>query len=259
MKFFLIECDKNGVPSNDLGFAVIEAINFHNWFRSGVSDREYDWIQIKDMDFSQYLNDNFIPVGNIEFMEKFFHEFKNIHPRAINIPKELHKKEYLERNIETVKIGNIDRTISLGSNKFVKNALKIKGASGITDSIDQYFLLGERENYIDTERYYKEFLVSDIIDISSEWRCFVHNGKLLDAKQYSGDLFIVPDINVINSMISDYSSSPGAYTLDVAVTKDGKTVLIECHNFWSVGLYGFNCGDKLLNMVYSAFKWELKH
>jgi hypothetical protein len=39
-------------------------------------------------------------------------------------------------------------------------------------------------------------------------------------------------------MTQAYKSAPVAYTLDVGVNNDG-TFVIECHDFFSCGLYGF--------------------
>lgn len=78
-----------------------------------------------------------------------------------------------------------------------------------------------------------------MVDIKSEWRAFVYKGELLDVRNYSGDFRIFPDISIIEEMIKDYKNSPKAYTLDVAVDDKENTVLIEIHQFFSCGLYGF--------------------
>lgn len=40
-------------------------------------------------------------------------------------------------------------------------------------------------------------------------------------------------------MIKQYITAPIAYTLDVGIS-DGKTVVIEVHDFFSCGFYGFS-------------------
>ena len=41
-------------------------------------------------------------------------------------------------------------------------------------------------------------------------------------------------------MVKDYTSSPVAYTLDVGVTADGDTILVEVNDMWAIGSYGFD-------------------
>lgn len=260
MTFFLIQKENDGIPTTDLGFETIDAVKYHKWLHPGTSDIEYDYILITFNELKTYAKDGFIPVGSIEFCEEFFHLYGNIHPKAINIPKELMTDEFLGRNVQRIKIGNMENKIQFDSPKFVKNALKIKGYSDITDIIDPFTIIGERETYLDKDRYFKEYLVSDIIDISAEFRCFVYNGNLLDIRRYSGfdALSVNPDVKKIKNMISAYTAAPQAYTMDVAVTKDKKTVLIECHNFWAVGLYGFEYGENLTKMLKASFDYEVK-
>lgn len=40
-------------------------------------------------------------------------------------------------------------------------------------------------------------------------------------------------------MIGNYTSQPPAFTLDVAITPNNETVIIEIHDFFSCGLYSF--------------------
>lgn len=84
------------------------------------------------------------------------------------------------------------------------------------------------------------FQVSSYVEFLSEWRVFVFNGKILDCRNYLGDFFTYPNPNTIINMAKEYKNAPIAYTLDVGVTAGGETVVIECHRFFSCGLYGFN-------------------
>ena len=51
-------------------------------------------------------------------------------------------------------------------------------------------------------------------------------------------------------MIDSYKSQPVAFTLDVAVDGDDNTVVIEVHDFFSCGLYGFS-EYKILPFMFS--------
>jgi hypothetical protein len=100
------------------------------------------------------------------------------------------------------------------------------------------------------------YMFSEPIDIVSEYRCFVYNNRLLGINNYSGDFTIFPDTDTIIEMIGEYTDSPIAYTLDVGVIESGETVIIEVHDFFSCGLYGF-ADMKNLPTMYS--RWIVEY
>ena len=55
-------------------------------------------------------------------------------------------------------------------------------------------------------------------------------------------------------MIKNYTTSPKAYTLDIGVNKKDGTFVIEVHNFFSCGLYGFSDHKLLPLMFISGWK-----
>jgi hypothetical protein len=244
MKTFLIQGQKLGsgtiIPAHDFGFTVIEAIKFEEWLQQ-QKVYDYDFLNCETLDMK--LGNDCIPVGSVEFVLSFFKnsfEINNIIP--VNIPKEL--DGFTNRKIERIK--NIS-SLETDCPKFIKSMTGIKKYSSI---INEYGLSKFPED---------DYLVSEMIDIASEWRCFVYNGVLLDSKCYSfyKSPFIVPNINVINNIIKKYKNCPKAYTLDVCVGIDGKTSILEVHNFFSCGLYGFNDYSNYLKMLIDGIKWEL--
>lgn len=78
----------------------------------------------------------------------------------------------------------------------------------------------------------------------------MYNNKLVGLQNYSGEFDIFPNVNKIKEMISVYNSQPVAYTLDVAITEGNDTVIIEVHDFFSCGLYGFS-DHKILPYMFS--------
>ena len=111
---------------------------------------------------------------------------------------------------------------------FVKSATKIKGFAEIL-KIDDNFSWGIPPDY---------YQMSEFIDIDSEWRAFVYQRQLVGLQNYSGNFRKFPDVHAILQMITSYKSAPVAYTLDVGVN-DYDTFIIEVHDFFSCGLYGF--------------------
>src|SRR5690606_4461623 len=95
------------------------------------------------------------------------------------------------------------------------------------------------------------YQISDIIEIESEWRAFIYNKNLVGLQNYSGRFDVFPDVEKIKAMINHYKSQPIAFTLDVAVSCD-KTVIIEVHDFFSCGLYGFS-EHKYLPFMFSRW------
>ena len=74
-------------------------------------------------------------------------------------------------------------------------------------------------------------------------------------RSYAGDFRATPDFDKIDAMIAAYrNEAPAAYTLDVAVTETGDTVILEVHPFVSCGLYGFDQGDKLIKMLIDGYR-----
>ena len=74
--------------------------------------------------------------------------------------------------------------------------------------------------------------------IDSEWRIYVHNNKMVDSRNYSGDFTISPDYSYIRSVISDYSDFPCAYTIDIGILSNKENVVIEFNDMWAIGNYG---------------------
>lgn len=207
----------------DFSFHLKEAVKYNNWF---FDRKTFELFMDYELE-NDILIDNkfFIPIGSVEYVLEYYKNnfgIKNIEP--INIPRELKKHEFLKRRIFTG--DKKEEIISLPTDRyFIKDISKIKGSTDIVTFL-------EIPNS-------KNILASEEIKIQSEWRCFVFNGELLDIRGYLINYFSFPNVDEIRKMIRSYKNSPKAYTLDVAVTEEGDTVLIEVHDFFSCGLYGF--------------------
>lgn len=207
---FLIQTVK-GVVEHDFCRGLIDGLKYQDWLENGL---EYT---ISYSDLPQITGD-LIPIGSVEFVQRFMTMNGMKVPMPINVPYQLMKYEYAKREIFN---GGPEMVTD---EFFVKSLDKIKGFTEITDIRPP-------------EGYYQ---ISGILDIVSEWRGFVYNGKLVGLKHYSGEFDEFPDTNAVYNMIDAYTKGPVAYTLDVAVESRGFTVPIEVHDFYSCGLYGFN-------------------
>jgi len=233
---FAIQTIKNDIVF-DFCFHLKEAIKYNNWF---YGKKIYDYRLCENIaDIHELDIEFFVPVGSVEFVLSFYKTYYGIDIKPINIPKELNRYEFLKRKVFK---GNKKKNIlnSLDKKYFIKD---ISGFKKQTDIVT-FEEIPES----------KDILVSEEIKILNEWRCFVYNNKFLDIRSYNTDYFIYPDVKMIKEMIKKYKKSPRAYTLDVAVTDKKETVLIEVHQFFSCGLYGFMDYRVLPNMFITTHK-----
>lgn len=79
---------------------------------------------------------------------------------------------------------------------------------------------------------------SEPVDFISEWRCFVRYGQILDVRNYKGDWNVVPNKSIVERAIKEFKTQPAAYGLDFGVTKDGRTLVVEVNDGFSLGSYG---------------------
>lgn len=83
-----------------------------------------------------------------------------------------------------------------------------------------------------------EVWCAEPVNFVSEWRCFVRYGQILDVRNYKGDWSLVPNKAIVQRAIKEYTSQPAAYGIDFGVTDDGRTVVIEVNDGFSLGSYG---------------------
>ena len=210
----------NGKVKHDFSFTLLESIEFQNWLRN-------------DKSFEACFTDeptmpNYIPIGSVEFVSKYINDYYGRTPKPKNIPLELIGKNWTGRTV----INGTEKDI-IGE-KFVKSNDKIKSFTEICKTAPE-----------------GNYQISDLIDIDSEWRAFIFEGKLVGLQNYSGEFDIFPNVDKIKAMINAYKTQPIAFTLDVAISNND-TVIIEVHDFFSCGLYGFS-EHKILPFMFS--KW----
>lgn len=241
---FLIEAGKEGIPVFDFQYELINAIGFLKW--AYPDEVPYQYMIVKSIDEIKNVGDKDIPVGSVEFSSRFLQTFHNISPKPLNIPAILQTEKFLKRRV--FYFNPLKDQIPDNSRYFIKNHEKIKEYTAVSYLKD---LPKEDKNYF----------VSEIIkEIDLEFRCFVFDDKLVDIRRYSGGIDNIkhsPDVGLIQEIIRTYKGQSRAYTLDVGVSKELGTFIIELHNFWSCGLYGFTSPEKLVAMTIQGIKAEL--
>jgi hypothetical protein len=86
----------------------------------------------------------------------------------------------------------------------------------------------------------EEALVSEYVVFASEWRCYVCRSQVLELCHYQGDPFRFPDPQTIRAALADHAPAPAGYGIDFGVLLDGRTVLVEVNDGYSLGSYGLN-------------------
>lgn len=283
MSIFLVQVDQNNIPITDVGFTLIQACNFQNWYFGESAHLVYliseniEFLSCKELNLilEKTINNNpaigqrnntenkkiiseLIPVGSLGFVEKIIG--KTIEP--INVPESLLLPKFLNREYFKISKGRCSEEISTLINEkfpkekelFVKSTEHCKGY--IRDMIkkEKIAKIKELQNL--------GFIISEVVEITAEWRVFVLKNEIQDIKSYYMESFVdVPNISFIQEAISTLKASNSnleAYTLDVAKLKNGKMAVMEVHNFISVGLYGFEDYKVLPKMIKTGYLSENK-
>lgn len=81
-------------------------------------------------------------------------------------------------------------------------------------------------------------LAQAVVAFNSEWRAFVLWSGVLGVGHYRGDPLRFPDAPEIRAMLDAYDAPPAGYALDVGVTGNGRTLLVELNDGYALGSYG---------------------
>ena len=172
-----------------------------------------------------------VVVASIEDTIVYFKDLGLPSLLALNVPSELMK--FAGRKIEYMTMGEFRKDTR--EPIFVKPNGQAKAfvAGVLRKSSSKSFLFPDVP---DSE----SVLVSEVVDFVSEYRGYVIRGDLKGIKHYLGDIRVFPDMDVVDEAIRAYTSDPAGYSIDFGVTSEGKTLLIECNDGWSLGNYGLD-------------------
>ena len=256
MKFLIQKIDNKVV--HDFSFTLLESIRYQNWLANNQKTMIFKNIYCHTNDKVYFFNpyhQYYVPVGSVEFVTAWFQKFYNHIPQPINVPKELFNYPSFDFTMRKIFNGDHRDIKELPHGKyFVKSNANIKGFTEILKINDNFSWSIPVGNY----------QISEYVDIQSEWRVFVYQDKFVGLQNYSGDFKKFPDVYKIKEMIKAYKDAPIAYTLDVGVGKSqhhkkygfflgNDTFIIEVHDFFSCGLYGF-ADHKIY--PYMLYRWH---
>jgi len=173
-------------------------------------------------------------VGSIDFMTALFKRYGKM-PRPIDFPKEIIDAGLIDREIKHMTLGEVDSSWRLNHDLpvFVKpvETKLFDGALLSNESDIKCF----SKIPLDTLVW-----VSYKLNIKSEYRIYVHKGKMVYSANYYEDFTLSPDYAYVRKLIDTYKDSPVSYTIDVAILDDNSTTVIEFNDFWAIGSYGIH-------------------
>ena len=250
---FLLEHYEDGaVP--ELGTAIQEACRYQNWIDQDKTHvcflYEKDEYHLCEMQ-KLLRPENIIPIGSIEFVNRFLERIGKSPLIALNIPSEISDEEFTMRKIFRNK--DISDLPAL-SKEYGPLIIKPERTPKLFEA--EIYEPQKQEIFSRIPKNEPLFVSQKLSsEIVSEWRVFCRYGAMLDIRPYILDEWVFPDKIIVERMLSRLYRYP-AITLDVAVLEDGRTVALETHNFVSCGFYGFG-GPKMLKMTKMAWAWEL--
>ena len=224
---------------HDFTFALQRAKEHFDWEERDTLLIDYH----EGADFSDVKSpDEYVPVGSVEYVSAYLRAF---YPKAVAALKPLNVPAPLLCFASARGIKNILNTEDAGQMLSLGGPLYRKNLDIFKHPLNGICIPASTDDIVG-------YQVSRVVDFVSEWRVLVHRGIIQYVANYAGSPLAFPDADLIIEMVKEYdrsgtfdasgrhSEAPVAYTLDVGVTSEGNTQIIECHRFFSCGLYGYN-------------------
>lgn len=98
-----------------------------------------------------------------------------------------------------------------------------------------------------------EVWCSEKVRFISEWRLWVLHNEIVGLSPYKGRWDIFPDTDVLRKAVAAYQHGPAAYALDFGICDDGRTLLVEVSDGYSLASFGL---APQLYMKILAARWE---
>ncbi|WP_196893286.1 ATP-grasp domain-containing protein [Aureivirga marina] len=211
-----IQTDKDGDYFNVNAFVAA----------TGFKSLGFEIVKYVDVSETNEKDKEAIFVGGIGNFRK---QLQNLHieiPKEIEYPKEL--ESFLNRKIWK---SNLEKEIQKETTGIFIKPTKTKLFTGkVIHQFKDYIGLQFQDEV--------DILCSEVIEIATEWRCFIRYKEILDIRYYRGDWDQKLDVSIIKNAISKYDSQPASYSLDFGVDKKGNHFLIEVNDGHSLGTYG---------------------
>jgi ATP-grasp domain, R2K clade family 2 len=211
-------------------FANINALTAFLGFREkGYEIIPFEYPEVDDLP----LDDQSIVCGGIPVVLQALQKLGITPPELSSIPPQL--SHFADRKISTATLGEVRLGVNDGQSIFIKPLPKDRKLFPGT-------VLKEFRDLISTRHLPDEQIVvtSEIVEFRSEYRVFVLDGEILGICYYKGDIRLFPDVKVIDQAVDAYTLAPAAYAIDFGIIADGRTLLVETNEAYSLGCYGLS-------------------
>lgn len=194
----------------------------------GATDNALDFklVTYEELTLGKYdaLLKNYLFVGSTEFMMEIF---RRLGLENIGVP------DNANRSFEILTLEQAWDRAAADQKIFIK-PFQIKLFTGFVLDKMQYGCLNglSRETKVMAYKPFDHKIVS-------EWRLYIHNHKIVDSRNYTGDFMINPNYQYALTCL-EYNKSrfPKAYTMDIGVLENDENVIIEYNDMWAIGNYG---------------------
>lgn len=224
-----IQSDKTGTLPNhfDCACALYGAIETVQDFRLTSFE------EIASGKFDRLIKQNLF-VGSVEFMREVF---SRVGLEDVRLPKNSNRDSIV------MTLGEALEHSTNGKHYFIK-PLEIKLFTGLVLDGMVYSCLTDKPS--DTKVLAYEIFKEDIV---SEYRVYVHNGRIFDWRNYGGSFELLPKTEYIENIIKENRATfPTSYTIDIGILESGENVVVEFNDMWAIGNYGVQ-NDSYLRML----------
>nr|MBP3597893.1 ATP-grasp domain-containing protein [Eubacterium sp.] len=186
-----------------------------------------------------FVTEDDIVLDYIDQCNEIFRKFGK-EPRVEDYPESFER--FMGRKIWKDTINSISTSEEKWSAGYFVKPTRSKAFTGkVISSINDLMGCGScTENY--------EVLVSEPLNIRAEWRCFIMYDEIIDVRPYgvlldpSRKSFLYHyDEDVLTDMLEEFKhleNRPAACSMDICLTEDGKTLLMEFNDAYALGYYG---------------------
>lgn len=208
-------------------------INYYNaWL--GFQELGYETMLFEESAFNELdLSRESVVTGEIPVMLAAFAKLGVAYVPLQYIPQGLNR--FAARRIWTSTLGEVRNAVASGEALFAKPL----------EGTPRYFKGQVLRTFRDLIRTANcdptmPLWCSELVDFVSEYRVFVCEGEIVGLKHYSGDFRIFPDWPTVEEAVSSYTDRPAGLGLDFGVTRDGRTLIVEQNDGFSLGCYGLH-------------------
>lgn len=222
--FAYIQTDQDGLPYSECSYSFWKGCQ-----QLGIPTQFFKPEEIDEI----HLRPQTLVNGGIGIVRAAFQRLNIKEPALDGFPPE-EIFPYYGRKMWAGTMGEVRERIEYNKEPvFIKPLKNQKAFTGmvINDSMGCLATISKFENNF-------EILFSESVNFISEYRLFIHHGRILDARNYLGRFDKHIDFNVARGALKEFTTQPVGFSLDMGLTDDGRTIIVEINDAFSLGNYG---------------------